>query len=420
MSSASIIGAYNTRFGSFVQKNKETGEVTDLKSLYDLILEAGRGALADAGVAGSEVDGVWLGTCAPGLFANQEHLAAFALEIDPVGLRYKPMTRCEDACASGSVALYDAIYAVESGRVKTALVLGAEKMNLLDTKGVTHALATCSYWPEEGLAGMTFPGLFAEYAKGYAQHYGLDAKTLERMLAAVSALGYRNGLDNPLAHFGKGGPSDRLGLTTLEAILGLPPEKNPMIADPLRLHDCSLVTDGAAALVITRNDAVAKGRTKVVQIAGIAHCQERLALSQRQNLHELLAGKEAVRRAFAEAGITADDVDLAEVHDCFTINQLLSTEALGLSKDGQAGHDYLDGRFGRDDARVSVNLSGGLKAKGHPVGATGVSMNALLYKQLVGDPVGATPSKGHPEVGVAFNVGGSAVTNCVTVLRRSR
>jgi len=137
-------------------------------------------------------------------------------------------------------------------------------------------------------------------------------------------------------------------------------------------------------------------------------------------MHELLAGKEAVRRAFAEAGVTTADLDIAEVHDCFTINQLLTTEALGLSRDGRAGFDYQEGRFGRDDQGCCVSLSGGLKAKGHPVGATGVSMHALIYKQLVGEPIGAAPTKKAPEIGVTFNVGGSAVTNCVTVLRRAR
>ncbi len=416
MSKVSIIGAHNTKFGNFVKRNKETGEVTDHASLYDLMLEAGRGALKDAGVEGKDIDGVWVGSCAPGLFANQEHLAAFATEIDPEGLRFKSMTRCEDACASGSVALYDAVYAVESGRVKTALVVGVEKMNLLDTKGVTHALATCSYWPEEGAQKVSFPCLFSEYAKGYKAHYNLTDAELERMLATVAALCYKNGLDNPLAHFGVGGPSDKLQLVTADAILALPPEKNPMIAEPLKLHDCSLVTDGAAALVITRTED-AKGRGRAVEIAGIGHVNERLAISVRPNMHELMAGKEAVRRAYAEAGISAADLDVVEVHDCFTINQLLTTEALGLSKDGRAGHDYLDGRFTRED-RVAVNLSGGLKAKGHPVGATGVSMHALLYKQLIGEAIGATLAKKQPEIGVSFNVGGSAVTNCVTVLRR--
>jgi acetyl-CoA C-acetyltransferase len=418
MSRASIIGGYNTAFGNFVKKDKETGLVTDIKTIYDLLTEAGRGAIADAGIDAADVDAVWIASCAPGLFANQEHLGALGVEVAPEALRYKPMNRVEDACASGSIALYNALYAVESGRANVALVIGVEKMNLLDTKGVTHALATCSYWPEEGAKGMTFPGLFAEYAKGYAARYGLDEATLARMLAQVAALNYKNGLENPLAHFGKGGPSDRLGLTTAEAILALPAERNPMIATPLRLHDCSLVSDGAAALVITRNDTnLAKGR-RAVSIAGIGQANERIAISARSNMHELIAGKIAVRKAFEEARITIKDVNLAEVHDCFTINQLLSTEALGLSEDGKSGYDYLSGRFRSDDPHCPVNLSGGLKAKGHPVGASGVSMNVLLYKQLVGEPIGAKPTAGMPRVGVAFNVGGSSVTNCVTVLRK--
>ncbi len=418
MANVSIIGAYNTQFGNFVKKNKETGEVTDLKSIYDLTLEAGRGAIADAGIDPNDIDGVWVGSCAPGIFANQEHLAAFAPEIAPEALRFKPMNRVEAACASGSVALYNALYALESGRARIALVLGVEKMNLLDTKGVTHALATCSYWPEEGAVGYTFPGLFAEYAKGYAVRYGLDRRLLAKMLAAVSALNYRNGIDNPLAHFGKGGVADRLGLVTAEAILALPEEKNPLIAEPLRLHDCSLVSDGAAALVLVRDDLSLAKSEKAVKVAGIAQVNERLPLSVRPNMHELIAGKQAVQQAFSEAGITIADVDLAEVHDCFTINQLLCTEALGLSADGRAGYDYMEGRFTREDEHCPINLSGGLKAKGHPVGATGVSMHALVYKQLIGQPIGAAPMKKRPTVGVTFNVGGSSVTNCVTVLRK--
>ena len=418
MSMVSIIGAYNSRFGSFVTRNHDTNEFKDLKTIYELMVEAGQGALADAGLTGKDVDGVWVGSFAPGMFTNQTHLAAFATEIDPGGLRFKAMTRCEDACASGSVALYDALYAVEAGRVKVALVVGVEKMHLLPTGSVTHTLATCSYWPEEGGKGETFPFLFAEYAKGYRDRYGLGEAEFRRMLATLSALSYRNGVDNPLAQFGKGGPADKLGLFTADAILNLPPEKNPMISDPLRLHDCSLITDGSAAVVIMKTEEALKAGKRVVAIAGLGHVNERLAMSARPNLFELMAGKEAVRRAFAEAKIAIADVDLAEVHDCFTINQILCTEALGLSKDGRAGHDYLEGRFTREDEHCAVNLSGGLKAKGHPVGATGVSMHALLFKQLVGEPIGATLTKKTPEVGVSFNVGGSAVTNCVSVLRR--
>lgn len=416
MSKVSIVGAYNSAFGSFVKKNKETKEVTDLKSLYELIEETGKGALEDAGIEADQIDGIWVGSCSPSLFANQEHLAPNALEVDPIKLRFKSATRCEDACASSSVALYNAIYAIEAGRCETALVIGVEKMNLLDTRGVTHALACSSHWPSEGAKGMTFPGLFAEYAKGYRDHYKFSDRELAEMLATVAALCYKNGLENPLAHFGKGSPADKLGLFSAEAILALPEEKNPMIAEPLRLHDCSLVSDGAAALIITKTDLAKKRGKAYVKIAGIGHTTERIAIKDRPNMWELMAAKEAVKKAYAEAGITSKDIDIAEVHDCFTINQLLCTEALGLSSDGKSGKDYMEGRFGRDD-KVCINLSGGLKAKGHPVGATGASMHALLYKQLTGRPIGVAPETKKPEIGAILNVGGSSVTNCVTILR---
>ena len=267
---------------------------------------------------------------------------------------------------------------------------------------------------------MTFPALFAEYAKGYMAHYNYSKKEMQEMLAAVSALMYKNGIENPLAHFGKGSPPDKNKLFTKEAILDLPESgkgSNPLIADPLRLHDCSLITDGAAALVLTKTKHAKAISNKAVEIAGVGSQTERLAENVRPNMHELIVGKAAVKQSFDEAGITIDDVDIAEVHDCFTINQLLCTEALGLSKDGQAGYDYINGRFNNGDD-CPVNLSGGLKAKGHPVGATGASMHALVYKQLIGEPIGLTKAKGEPEIGVAFNVGGSAVTNCVTTMRR--
>lgn len=418
MSKASIIGAYNTKFGAFVVRDRETKQITDAgPSLYDLIIEAGKGAIADAGLNAKDIDAVYFGACSPSMFVNQEHLAPLGVMISK-DLRFKPMTRCEAACASSSVALYDAVYAIEAGRYKNVLVIGVEKMNELDTKGVTHALACSSYWPTEGAKGMTFPALFAEYAKGYQKQYKISDADLAKMLATVSALCYKNALENPLAHFGKGGIPDKLGLVTADAILALDDKKNPMIAAPLRLHDCSLVTDGAAALVVSASNALPKG-AKAVEIAGIGHAEEIMEETARAQMYMLEAGKHAVKTAFAEAKISISDVNLAEVHDCFTINQLLSTEALGLSKDGQAGNDYLAGKFTRDD-KCPVNISGGLKAKGHPVGATGASMHALIYKQLTGAPIGAAPTKGQPEIGVAFNVGGSAATNCVTVLKRTK
>ncbi|MCX7177421.1 MAG: hypothetical protein NTX56_01210 [Proteobacteria bacterium] len=233
------------------------------------------------------------------------------------------------------------------------------------------------------------------------------------MLWTAGALCYKNGAENPLAHV-------RNGPQTVEAIMKLNELdargrcKNMMVAAPLRLHDCSLVSDGAAALVITQTAKVSN-KARAVEIAGIGHSVERLPENVRPNMHELMAGKDAVAKAFQEAGIKAGDIDLVEVHDCFTINQILSTEALGLSADGRGGYDYLDGRFTRDD-KVAVNLSGGLKSKGHPVGATGASMHTLIYKQLIGEAIGVKAKKA--DIGVAFNVGGSAVTNCVSVLRK--
>lgn len=419
MSKVSIIGAYNTKFGAFVKRDRETKQVTDLHSFYDLIVEAGRGAIEDAKIAPDEIDAVWIGACSPSLFVNQEHVAPLAGEIHP-SLRFKPMTRTECACASSSAALYDALYSIEAKRNRNVLVLGVEKMNLLSTKDMTHALACSSHWPTEGSQGMSFPMLFAAYAKGYQKRFGLSDEELRRMFATVAALCYKNGAENPLAHFGPGGIPERMGLLNAEAILALPDEgkgSNPMIADPLRLHDCSLVSDGAAAVVLTGTDNAMNTRDKVVEIAGIGHAVERMPENVRENMHELIAGKKAVHKAFTEAGITIKDVDFAEVHDCFTINQILSTEALGLSDAGRGGHDYLAGKFTRDD-RCPINLSGGLKAKGHPVGATGASMHALAYKQLIGEPIGVAARD--PKVGVAFNVGGSAVSNFVTVLRRIR
>lgn len=412
MSKASIIGAYNTEFGVFVFKDKTTGLITDTKTYYDLLVEAGRGAIADSGLAPKDIDAIYVGSCSPGSFINQEHVAPIAAEIDPA-LRFKPMTRCECACASSSVALYDAIYAVEAGRARHALVIGVEKMNLLPTAQMTHVLACSSHWPSEGSKGWSFPMLFAAYAKGYQAHYKIPDDVLEQMLWTAGALCYKNGAENPLAHV-RNGPASVEAIMKLNVLDERGKCKNMMIAPPLRLHDCSLVSDGAAAVVVTLTSNVSN-KKRAVEIAGIGHSTERLAENVRPNMHELTAGKNAIAKAYKEAGITPADIDLAEVHDCFTINQIMSTEALGLSEDGRGGYDYLDGRFTRDD-KVAVNLSGGLKSKGHPVGATGASMHALIYKQIIGEAIGVKAKKA--DIGVVFNVGGSAVTNCVTVLRK--
>lgn len=419
MAKVRISGAYHTPFAMFAERDRESGEVIDTKPLHELIIEAGRGAIADAGLSAADIDAVWVGSCSPGSFVKQEHVAPLAMGIDPVALRYKPMTRTECACASGSVALYDAAYSIEASRHRRVLVIGVEKMSTQPTAMVTDILARCSFWPEEGALGMTFPGLFAEMAKSYRARFGISAPRLREMLAHVTALAYQNGLHNPLAQFGPGGLPEKKGLLSSDAILALPEEgkgANVMIADPLRLHDCSPISDGAAAVVLSAADALTNTQPNV-ELMGLGHCEERMAIGdRREELHELRGARAAASRAFREAGITTGDLDLVEVHDCFTINQLLCTEALGLAAMGSAGDAYLEGRFGADD-RCPVNLSGGLKAKGHPVGATGVSMHALLYKQLIGQPIGRAP-KSPPSIAATMNIGGAGVTNCVSVLRR--
>jgi len=278
MSSVRIIGSWHSRFGRFVETDPATGRTRDLQSFYELLVEAGRGAIRDAALQPGEIDAVYVGSCSPALFVNQEHPAPAAAAIDD-SFRFKPMTRVEGACASSTLAVYEALYALEAGRCRTALVIGVEKMSLLDTEGVAHALACSSYYPEEGARGMTFPGLFAELAKAYRAFYRLPEEEFRRMLAAVSALGYRNGAENPLAQFGPGSKPAQLGLFTPESILALPAEgkgANLMVAPPLRLHDCSLISDGAAALVMTRESvARALGLPIVARIVShAAHAHE--------------------------------------------------------------------------------------------------------------------------------------------------
>ncbi|HOM38963.1 MAG TPA: beta-ketoacyl synthase N-terminal-like domain-containing protein, partial [Spirochaetota bacterium] len=358
---------------------------------------------------------IYVAAFSSGPFVKQEHLGPIALYIHP-DLRFVPTMRFEAACASSSAAVHAAVHAIESGRYKNILVIGAEKMTERTTPETTEILAYASYFETEGSKGMTFPALFAEYAKGYKAHYKISDDVLRKMFATVSALCYRNAMDNPLAQMGKGSVAEKLGITTAEAILALDDKSNPVIADPLRLHDCSLISDGSAAIVLS-NKKVAKSAKKAVQIAGIGNATEIMEEKKRPQMYMLEAGKIAAKRAYEEAKIKPKDIDLAEVHDCFAINHILTTEALGLSEDGKAGYDYMEGRFTRDD-KVAVNISGGLKAKGHPVGATGASMHALIFKQLVDEPIGATLTKKKPEVGVTFNVGGSAVSNFITVLKR--
>lgn len=380
---AYIVGWGHTKFGKL-----------EALSLEDLIVMAAKEALADAGVSGRDVDAVWLGQFNSGLVPDG-FCSSMAIGADE-GLRFKPATRVENACASGASAVYAARDAIMSGRARVALVVGAEKMTGLDTAGVTRALAGAAYQKEE--AGISFPGMFAKYTKAYDERYG----NVTEALARIAVKNHTHALDNPLAQMRR--------TVDLEFCLK-PSEKNPIIADPLKVTDCSLISDGAAALVMVASDMVGQFR-RAVRFRAVSHVNDALPLSKKEML-AFEGPRRAMMQAYKTAGVSVDDLDFAEVHDCFTIAELLVTEALGLAAPGQGLKAIAEGQTTKG-GRLPINLSGGLKAKGHPVGATGVSMHVLASRQLVGEAE-AMQVPG-AELGLCFNMGGAAVANCVSIL----
>ncbi len=389
-----IIGSYNTQFGKL-----------ENHTIYSLYEEAAKGALDDAGIEVKDIDGIFVGNYSGGSFNNQEHLAPYGVNIMPA-LRHKPMYRVENACASGSSAVHMAVMAIKSGMMKNVLVVGLEKMNTLDTAGVTKALAKASYWEKEGAENYTFPGLFAEYAKGWMKKYNVQEESLREILAQITSKAYNFGAQNPLAHIQK--PRN------FEDILNMPDEKNPMIAYPLRLHDCSLISDGAAAVVIT-SDSGMSHKDNTVAIAAIDGATDYLDIVNSAKSNDFLEGASvAIQRALRSAYLKIQDIQVAEVHDCFTITELLIYSAMGLTAPGKEMDALLTGTVHQGGTCV-VNPSGGLKAKGHPVGATGTSMHALMHKQLIGKSIGyQVPNS---ENGLIVNIGGSGASNLVTILK---
>lgn len=387
-----IIGAYNTKFGNLKEE-----------TIYSLYEEAAKGAINDAGIDINEIDAIFVGNYSGGSFNNQEHIAPYGVNILPE-LRFKPMYRAENACASGTSAIHLAEMAIKSGKAKKVLVVGVEKMNSLDTKNTSLTLAKASYWDKEGALGYTFPGLFAEYAKGWMNHYGYSLEKLQEYLAEIASKAYDFGSQNPLAHMQKSRSKDEL--------LNLPDEKNPIIAYPLRLHDCSLISDGAAAVILS-----AEKTNNSVEIVATSSASDYLnIIESKRNNYFLDGAAEATKKAFQQAKMTIDDIQIAEVHDCFTITELLIYSAIGLTKNGQEFEALLnkDVYLG---GRCVVNPSGGLKSKGHPVGATGVSMHALLYKQLTDNAIGVQVNNAN--AALVLNIGGSGASNMVSILKRS-
>jgi len=381
---AVMVGFGHTAFGKL-----------DGLDLEALIVAAAREAIQDAGVEASEIDAVWLGHFNSGLVPDG-FCSSMILSADPA-LRFKPATRCENACASGAAALYAALDAIDGGRVKIALVVGAEKMTGRDTAGVTEALAGASYQAEE--RGVSFPQIFARYAAAYAEAYGDPTEAM----AHIAVKNHANAMLNPLAQMHR--PLE-LGFCLT------PSDRNPLIAPPLKLSDCSLISDGAAALVLVHRDLLPRFR-RAVGFRAAQHVNDLLPLSAKP-LARFEGPAEAFRRAYAQAGVTVTDIDIAEVHDCFTIAELLSVEAMGLAPRGAGRGPVIEGQTARD-GRLPINLSGGLKAKGHPVGATGISMHVTVSRQLLSE-AGEAQLAHPPELGLCFNMGGGAVASCVSIL----
>lgn len=377
-----IVGTGHTKFGKAAA------------TLEQLIVEAGTEALLDAGIEAGLVDAIWLGHFNSGL-VRDGFCSSMPIGIDE-RLRYKPAVRMENACASGSAAVYAALDAVRSGRVRVALVVGAEKMTSLDTPGVTRALSGASYQAEE--AGLSFPEIFARYATAYRERFGDPIEAMAR----IAVKNHGNAMRNELAQLRKP--------LNLDFCLH-PSERNPEIAPPLKVTDCSLVSDGAAALVIARTDMAADFK-RAVRFRAAEQVNDVLPLS-RKNLTDFEGPGRAFRQAYEKANVTVNDLDFAEVHDCFTIAELLSIEAMGLASPGRGGDLIREGQTERE-GRLPVNLSGGLKAKGHPVGATGVSMHVLLARQLTGRA--GDMQLPNAELGLCFNMGGGAVVSCVSIL----
>jgi acetyl-CoA C-acetyltransferase len=385
---ASIIGWAHTPFGRLEGETVES-----------LIVRVATGALADAGVAAADVDEILLGHFNAG-FSAQDFTAALVLQASPE-LRFKRATRVENACATGSAAVHSGLKAIAGG-ARIVLVVGVEQMTTTPAAEIGRNLLKAAYVREEAEIAGGFAGIFGRIAALYFQKYGDQSDALAR----IAAKNHRNGVGNPYAQMRKD-----LGYEFCRR----ESEKNPFVAGPLKRTDCSLVSDGAAALVLA-DPETAKGLSKAIGIRAAAHVQDFLPMSKRDIL-KFEGCALAWRRALAEAGVALTDLSLVETHDCFTIAELIEYEAMGLAPEGRGANAIKDG-LTQMDGRLPVNPSGGLKSKGHPIGATGVSMHALAAMQLMGTAEGFQ-IKDARLAGI-FNMGGAAVANYVSILERVR
>ena len=387
MTEACIVGWAHTPFGKL--------EDPDVESL---IARVARAAIEDAGVAPAEIDGVFVGLFNNG-FSKQDFPSSMVMQSVPE-LRFTRATRYENACASGSAAVHGARDFIAAGRGRFALVIGAEKMTATPNPEVGDILLGASYRAEEGDIPAGFAGVFGRIAERYFQKYGDQSDAL----AAIAAKNHKNGVSNPYAQMRKD-----LGFDFCRTLS----DKNPYVAPPLKRTDCSLVSDGAAALVLADEDT-ARMLGKAVRFRAAVQVNDFLPISRRDPT-AFEGAAIAWQRALDQAGMALDDLSFVESHDCFTVAELLEYEAMGLTKPGQGARAILEG-WTQKDGRLPINPSGGLKAKGHPIGATGVSMHAIAAMQLTGT-AGDMQLPKADRAGV-FNMGGAAVANYVSILER--
>jgi len=383
MRDVAVVGVGMTKFGEIWEK-----------SLRDLYVEAALAAIDDAGV--DHLDSMQIGCMTSGLFVGQEHLGS--LLADYLGQRNLAATRVESACASGGLAFRQAFIEVASGMSDIVMAGGVEKMTDIGGDGATYALAAAADQEYEVFHGATFPGLYALMAVAHMEKYG----TTRGMLSAVSVKNHHNGSMNPFAQY----PFK----VTPEQV-----ESSVMVASPLRILDCSPITDGGAAVILTTVDIAKKLGKPIIKILGSGHATDMIALHSRNDITTLEATSVAAAQAFKMAGKTIKDMDFAEVHDCFTIAEIIVMESLGLYEPGKAGEAVLNGETGLEGS-FPINTSGGLKSKGHPVGATGVAQMVEVVKQLRGQAENGRQLKNNPKTALTQNMGGSGGSTVVHIL----
>ena len=381
-SKVAVVGVGYTKFGEHWER-----------SLRDLSTEAGALALADSGLPGKDIQSLYVGNMSAGRFIGQEHLGALA--ADHAGLLPLPATRVEGACASGAMAFRSACLAIQSGKHDVVMAAGAEKMTDLRGTDAIAALMGAGDQEWESTIGLTFTGLYALMARAHMNKFG----TTREQMAMVSVNNHKNGVHNDKAQF-------RFEITVDKVL------NSPMIADPLTLLDCSPLTDGAAAVILA-SEEVARKLDNPVWVLSSSQASDTVALHDRPSMTEIGATKVASRIAYQETGLQARDMDLIEVHDCFSINEIIALEDLGFCEKGKGGKFVEDGNITRD-GQMPTNTTGGLKSIGHPVGATGIRQIADLTAQLRGK-CGPLQISG-ARTGMALNIGGSGATSVVTIL----